>query len=128
MVDDDWQAPQVDRFPEPLALPERAALEAWLDYFRDTLLTKCAGLDAEQLRRRRPAVQPVADRSGAAHGRGRALWFRRRIAGEDIGPIFCDAGLDGDFDDVDELTRPRPSRRTPLSWPRRVPCWPPRAR
>ncbi len=30
------------------------------------------------------------------------VWFRIRIAGEDIGPIFCsDATPGGDFDDVD---------------------------
>ena len=30
------------------------------------------------------------------------VWFRTRIAGEDIGPIYCsDASPDGDFDDVD---------------------------
>jgi Protein of unknown function (DUF664) len=29
-------------------------------------------------------------------------WFRTRVAGQDIGPMFCsDARPDGDFDDVD---------------------------
>ena len=30
------------------------------------------------------------------------VWFRTRVAGEDIGPIFCsDARPEGDFDDVE---------------------------
>ncbi len=52
----EWTAPPVSR-PEPeLVTPEREALEAWLDYHRDTLLWKCAGLTNEQLKRR--AVPP----------------------------------------------------------------------
>lgn len=37
---------------------ERAMLDGWLDYHRATLLTKCAGLADEQLRRR--SVEPSA--------------------------------------------------------------------
>jgi uncharacterized damage-inducible protein DinB len=45
-----WTAPSVDR-PEPaLIAGERASLDAWLDFHRDTLLLKCAGLTAEQLK------------------------------------------------------------------------------
>jgi Protein of unknown function (DUF664) len=39
-----------------LILGERPALEAWLDFHRDTLLLKCAGLTAGQLKER--AVPP----------------------------------------------------------------------
>ncbi|MEV0643912.1 DinB family protein [Phytomonospora sp. NPDC050363] len=45
-----FTAPQVRR-AEPLqAGGERAMLESFLDYHRDTLLHKCSGLDTEQLR------------------------------------------------------------------------------
>ncbi|MDH2902754.1 MAG: DinB family protein [Actinomycetota bacterium] len=44
------------RPPEPSAAPERDQLEGWLDFHRATLLTKCAGLNVEQLTRR--AVAP----------------------------------------------------------------------
>lgn len=37
---------------EPFALPERELLDAWLDFHRATLLTKCAGLSDEQLKTR----------------------------------------------------------------------------
>jgi uncharacterized damage-inducible protein DinB len=104
MVDDDWQAPQVDRFPEPLALPERAALEGWLDYHRDTLLTKCAGLDAEQLRRRSVPPSNLSLIGLVRHmAEVERSWFRRRIAGADLPDIFCTPdNIDGDFDDVDD--------------------------
>lgn len=47
-----WTAPQVVR-PEPLLVgDERAMLEAWLDYHRQTLLGKCGGPSVEPLRRR----------------------------------------------------------------------------
>jgi uncharacterized damage-inducible protein DinB len=51
-----WTAPQVERADPGLILGERQALEAWLDFHRDTLLLKCAGLTADQLKER--AVPP----------------------------------------------------------------------
>ena len=51
-----WTAPQAER-PVPGLIPgDREALEARLDYQRATLLVKCAGLTAEQLKRR--AIPP----------------------------------------------------------------------
>jgi uncharacterized damage-inducible protein DinB len=51
-----WTAPQAERTDPGLILGERQALEAWLDFHRDTLLLKCAGLTADQLKER--AVPP----------------------------------------------------------------------
>jgi uncharacterized damage-inducible protein DinB len=78
-------------------------LDGWLDYHRQTLLTKCAGLTEEQLRLR--AVEP-SNLSLLGLVRHMAeverSWFRKRFAGEHVGPIFCsDTNPDGDFDDVD---------------------------
>ena len=53
---DRWRAPPVDRSFPDLRSEERAGLEQWLDFHRATLLTKCAGLTAEQLKQR--AVPP----------------------------------------------------------------------
>jgi uncharacterized damage-inducible protein DinB len=78
-------------------------LEAWLDFHRRTLLTKCAGLTAEQLKRR--AVEP-SNLSLLGLVRHMAeverSWFRRRIGGEDVDFLYCDLETrpDGDFDDV----------------------------
>ena len=77
-------------------------VQGWLDYHRQTLLHKCAGLTADQLRRR--AVEPSAL---SLLGLVRHMteversWFRRRLAGEEIAFLYCsDANPDGDFDDV----------------------------
>ena len=51
-----WTAPQAERTDPGLILGERQALETWLDFHRDTLLLKCAGLTADQLKER--AVPP----------------------------------------------------------------------
>jgi uncharacterized damage-inducible protein DinB len=51
-----WTAPPVDRAAQGLILDERQALDASLDFQRDTLLLKCAGLTAAQLKER--AVPP----------------------------------------------------------------------
>jgi uncharacterized damage-inducible protein DinB len=78
-------------------------LETWLDFHRETLLWKCSGLTADQLRRR--AIEPsnlsllglVRHMSEVERG-----WFRRQVAGEDVGYLYCsEADPDGDFDNVD---------------------------
>jgi uncharacterized damage-inducible protein DinB len=53
---DSWTAPQAKRTEPERISGEREALEAWLDFHRDTLLQKCAGLTADQLKER--AVPP----------------------------------------------------------------------
>jgi uncharacterized protein DUF664 len=97
-----WTAPAVDRRPEPPAGDERSSLEGWLDYHRDTLLLKCAGLTAEQLR---TASVPPSNLTLLGLVRHLAeverSWFRRRIAGEDLEHVYCtDESPDADFDDV----------------------------
>jgi uncharacterized damage-inducible protein DinB len=79
-------------------------LEAWLDYHRATLELKCEGLSPDQLRER--AVPPSAlsllglVRHMAEVETG---WFRRGIAGEEVGPRFySEADPDGDFNNVDD--------------------------
>ena len=47
-----WTAPQITRQNATLVAGERQMLEAWLDFHRQTLLGKCSGLTAEQLRQR----------------------------------------------------------------------------
>lgn len=91
------------RYPMLLA-DERAMLEAWLDWHRDTLARKCDGLPAEQLRQR--AVPPSTMsllglvRHMAEVERG---WFRRRIAGQDFAYLYAsEDDPDGDFDNVDD--------------------------
>ncbi|KIF75030.1 Mini-circle protein [Streptomyces sp. 150FB] len=99
-----WIAPPVERttaLADLTAVSERATLEGWLNWHRETLLAKCAGLDGEQLAR--AAVEPS---SLTLLGLVRHLaeversWFRRSFAGEEIGDVFTgpsdgDEGLEG---------------------------------
>ncbi len=103
MTASSWTAPVVDRPAGPNIAPERVAMETLLDHHRATLLWKCGGLTGEQL-----AARTVPTSSMSLLGLVRHLsdversWFRRRIAGEAIEPLYwSDASPDGDFDDLD---------------------------
>ena len=82
-------APPDDRRFPPETGDERATLQGYLDYHRDTLMWKCAGLTPDQLR-----AQPLPTTNLSLLGLVRHLadversWFRRRVAGEDAPPIF----------------------------------------
>jgi uncharacterized damage-inducible protein DinB len=97
-----WTAPAVTRIPMPTLGDERPHLQGWLDHHRQTLLLKCAGLTAEQLRT--AAVEP----SGLTLlGLVRHMaeverwWFRRCFAGQQLADLYCsEASPDGDFDDL----------------------------
>jgi uncharacterized damage-inducible protein DinB len=92
-----------ERIDPPMVNSERAGLEAWLEWHRQTLIFKCAGLDAEQLARR-----PVPPSTLSLLGLIRHMaeversWFRRVLAGESTrtaGPIYyCAEHPDDDFD------------------------------
>jgi uncharacterized damage-inducible protein DinB len=98
-----WTAPAVDRTESPNVAPERIAAEALLDYFRETLLWKCAGLSPVQLKQRSVPPSSMSLLGLVRHmAEVERVWFRVRVGREDIGPIFCsDASPEGDFDDVD---------------------------
>ncbi|MFD4695171.1 DinB family protein [Streptomyces sp. NBC_00683] len=78
---------------------ERQMLEGWLDYHRETLAMKCAGLTDAQLRE---ASVPPSEftllglvRHLAEVERG---WFREVLVGEDVPPIYgSDEDPDGEF-------------------------------
>jgi len=98
-----WTAPQVVRPEPPLVGDERAMLEAWLDYHRQTLLGKCGGLSAEQLRRRAVPPSSLSLLGLVRHmAEVERSWFRRRVGAMDLEFLYCvDADPDGDFDRVD---------------------------
>ncbi|MFI5491034.1 DinB family protein [Actinoplanes sp. NPDC051859] len=97
-----WTAPQAHRETLARTGDERALLESWLEWHRLTLLTKCAGLTAEQLKTR--SVEPSAlSLLGLVRHMAEVerSWFRTRAAGLQLPDIYCtDANPDGDFDDV----------------------------
>lgn len=93
----------VHRPEPPTQADERASLAGFLDYHRATLMWKCDGLAAEQLRQR---VVPPSTMSLLGLVRHLAeverSWFRRGFSGEDAPPLyFSDSDPDGDFDNVD---------------------------
>jgi len=100
-----WTAPEIQRVDAPFIADERTMLDGWLDYHRQTLLHKCAGLTGDQLKIR--AVEPS---SLTLLGLVRHMaeversWFRRRFAGEKIDFVYFNEDnldTDADFDDVD---------------------------
>ena len=98
-----WTAPEVTRPAMPRVADERTMLEAWLDFHRQTLLMKCAGLDAEQLKRRSAVPSTLT-----LHGLVRHMaeverdWFRICFAGQDISSLYStDAWPNADFDDLE---------------------------
>jgi uncharacterized damage-inducible protein DinB len=93
-----------ERIDPPLVADERTMLEAWLEWHRGTLATKCEGLDHEQLRER--SVPPSSlsliglVRHMAEVERG---WFRRCLAGETVERLYSSKeDPDGDFDRIDD--------------------------
>jgi uncharacterized damage-inducible protein DinB len=97
-----WTAPEVPRPARPHVADERTMLEAWLDWHRQTLLMKCAGLSAAQLKRRSAAPSTLT-----LHGLVRHMaeverdWFRICFAGQAISNLYStEAWPTADFDDL----------------------------
>jgi len=102
-VPDSWVAPGVERSEPPFVSPEREALEAWLDFHRDTLLSKCAGLDPEQLKRRSVPPSRLSLLGLVRHmTEVERWWFRMQGCDEDLTFLYAVEGdWDASFDDVD---------------------------
>src|SRR5262249_4238876 len=98
-----WTAPAVERTDPGQHDGERDALEAWLDFHRDTLLWKGAGLTAEQLKQR---AVPASTLSLLGLGRDMTeveRWGFGMHAGEQglPFPYSTEEWPDADFDDLD---------------------------
>jgi uncharacterized damage-inducible protein DinB len=96
-----WTAPPAHRVTEPKTGPEREMLQGWLDWHRQTLLSKCAGLTAEQLK---TASAPPSKLTLLGLVRHLTLveqsWFARATGTEEKWIYGSDDNPDGDFDDV----------------------------
>jgi hypothetical protein len=89
MPDSPWIAPAVERRHEPYVADERAMLQGWLDFHRDTLLWKCAGLTGEQLTTASAEPSNLTLLGLVRHMADvERSWFRHRAAGQDVGPVF----------------------------------------
>ncbi|MBF6172214.1 DinB family protein [Nocardia blacklockiae] len=98
-----WTAPPIDRPRLRTAGDERALLQSWLDHHRYTLLAKCAGLSAAQLRLRSAEPSTLSLLGLVRHMTDvERSWFRIRAAGQDLAYHYSTAdNVDGEFDDVD---------------------------
>jgi uncharacterized damage-inducible protein DinB len=103
MTENIWTAPAVERPEGPTVAAERVAMESLLDHHRATLMWKCGGLTGVQLAARTVPTSTMSLLGLVRHMSDvERVWFRRRIAGEDIPAIYwSDASPDGDFDDLD---------------------------
>jgi hypothetical protein len=99
-----WTAPDVDRREPPLVNGERAALETWLDYQRETLLGKCSGLTAEQLSEHSVPPSGLTLLGLVRHMTDvERWWFRIHGTNQDMPARYYTAdNLNGDFDDLDD--------------------------
>jgi len=98
-----WTAPSPNRETEPHTGPERQLLQGWLDRHRQTLLTKCAGLTAEQLKTASAEPSNLTLLGLVRHmTEVERVWFRVRAAGQSLPNdlYIADDNIDGDFDDV----------------------------
>jgi uncharacterized damage-inducible protein DinB len=95
-----WPAPE--RPEPPYAGDERATLEAFLDFQRETLLLKCAGLTGEQL-----VARSVPPSTMSLLGLVRHMadversWFVDRWQGKAEAIYWTREDRDADFNDVD---------------------------
>jgi hypothetical protein len=93
-----WTAPQ--RTDPPYVADERALLEAFLDYHRDTLLTKCAGLTGEQLVERSVSPSGLSLLGLLRHlTEVERYWFRQDWVAGVAGLYSSRENPDGDFED-----------------------------
>ena len=96
-----WTAPPAHREQEPQTGPERAMLQGWLDWHRQTLLSKCAGLTAEQLK---TAAVPPSTMTLLGLVRHLTLveqsWFARATGTEERWVHGSDDNPDGDWNDL----------------------------
>jgi uncharacterized damage-inducible protein DinB len=98
-----WTAPDVSLPDGPLSGDDRPMLEAFLAWHRALLRHKCAGLGGEQLAQRSVPPSNLSLLGLIRHmAKVERVWFRERIAGQDLEPMYDPAlGRDADFEDID---------------------------
>jgi hypothetical protein len=98
-----WTAPAVDRTDPDLVANERTSLEQWLDYHRATLLQKCAGLTADQLKQRAIPPSRLSLLGLVRHMVDvERWWFRMHAAGEQIGFMYDPDSVGLDFEEIEQ--------------------------
>ena len=98
-----WTAPEITRDIRPLAEPtgdERTLADAWLELNRQTLLWKCGGLTAGQLKLRAVERSELSLLGLVRHmAEVERDWFRTRFGGARVGYLYCsDDDMQAEFD------------------------------
>jgi uncharacterized damage-inducible protein DinB len=107
LMTETWTAPQVERNDPGRILAEREALEAWLDFHRETLLYKCAGLTADQLKERAVPPSRLSLLGLVRHMTEVERWWFRMHAGETDLPFPYDPDQTGqEFEALDDADAP----------------------
>ncbi|WP_253858878.1 DinB family protein [Prauserella alba] len=99
--------PRVERQRPPTTADETTTLEAWLDFYRDTLALKCEGLDEQQLRTASAPPSELTLLGLVQHmTEVERAWFRRTLAGEDVASVYPSTGGQHDegFSLLDEVS------------------------
>ncbi|RKT77985.1 uncharacterized protein DUF664 [Terracoccus luteus] len=98
-----WTAPTVTRPSGSLVADERTMLRELLQWHRETLLHKCAGLTGEQLATRSVPPSGLSLLGLLRHLRKvERIWLRTRVAGEAVEPLHgFGTGREDDFDELD---------------------------
>jgi hypothetical protein len=97
-----WIAPPIKRRDMPTNAGEREMLQSWLDFHRDTLLAKCAGLTADQLVEASAPPSTLTLLGLVRHmTEVERSWFRQRFLGQRIGDLYhTGADEDADFNEA----------------------------
>ena len=102
-MSDAWTAPAVERTEPDLVADERTSLEQWLDYHRLTLLAKCSGLTAQQLKLRAFPPSRLSLLGLVRHmTEVERWWFRMHGAGEDVAFPYDPDSVGLDFEDIED--------------------------
>ncbi|MBP2409381.1 DinB family protein [Brachybacterium fresconis] len=90
----------------PMTAPERETLDHWVDFYRQSLLLKIDGLDADHLCRRSVPPSTMSPIGLVRHlTEVEAYWLREVLLEEEQPDLYCTVtSREGDFDDVDPAT------------------------
>ena len=98
-----WTAPDVDRSEPERVNAERESLQQWLDYHRATLLMKCSGLTAEQLKQRAVPPSRLSLLGLVRHmTEVEQWWFRMHADQQDLRFPYDPDSVGLDFEDIHE--------------------------
>ena len=98
-----WTAPEIERPSGSLVAPEQDLLAGYLNFYRTTLLHKCAGLTGEQLAERPSPPSNLSLLGLIRHlTKVERIWFRIHFATTPAEPLFDPSlGKDADFELID---------------------------